>query len=309
MTVGAIGAGKWGANVVRTLDDLGALAAIAEADTSRLDELRAKYPDARITSEPWDVIGSDVDAVAIATPAETHFALAKQAIEAGKDVFVEKPITLDVAEAETLAAMAEERGRVLMVGHLLLYQPAIQWIKQALEEGLIGAPVGFHQERLNLGRARAVENVLWSIGVHDVAVALYLAGDAPEWVQASGQCILQPSIEDDFYLHMRFPGGVQAHVHTSWLWPERQRVLTVIGVDGMLVYDEIAQTVTHHRKRIDAALDNQDEGSEIAFSGSGQPLTLEMQHFLECVATRKTPISDGRSAVEVLRVLAEAGKA
>jgi predicted dehydrogenase len=249
-----------------------------------------------------------VPAVAIATPVPTHYPIAREALLAGKDVFVEKPITLSLAEAEDLAKLAKQLDRVLMVGHLLLYQPAIQWIKQYLAAGELGQVHSLHQQRLNLGRARAVENVLWSFGVHDVAVLLHLVGAAPTRIYATGQRVLQAKVEDDVYLHLGFPGGVQAHLHTSWLWPERRRGLTVVGSKGMLVYDEIAQTVTLHKKGITPELANRDEGAEVVFSGSGEPLKLELEHFLARVADRAAPLSDATSGVEVVRVLEEASR-
>jgi predicted dehydrogenase len=192
-----------------------------------------------------------------------------------------------------------------MVGHLLLFQPAVQWIKAYLDAGALGRVFAVYQERLNLGRARSVENALWSLGVHDAAVLLYLTGQPPCHVRATGQRILQPELEDDVYLHMRFPDGTQAHLHTSWLWPEKCRRLVVVGSDGMLVYDEADQSVTLHRKRIAPDLRSWDEGSELVFHGSREPLTLEAEHFLAGVQTgARSPLIDGTQGLAVVRVLA-----
>lgn len=304
MSVAVIGAGNWGKNLVANFQQLGALSAVAEASPALREGLAGKYPELPLYDDYQAVLVlPEVQAVAIATPVPTHFAIAKEALLAGKDAFVEKPLTLSLAEAEELAAIAEREGRVLMVGHLLLYQPAIQWIKAYLAEGKLGQLHSLHQERLNLGRARAVENVLWSFGVHDVAVLLHLVGSAPTDIAVTGQRILQPAVEDDVYLHLGFAGGVRAHLHTSWLWPELRRGLTVVGSEGMLVYDEVAQTVTLHRKGITPDLANRNEGSEVVFSGSGEPLKLELEHFLARVADRARPLSDAASGVEVVRVL------
>jgi predicted dehydrogenase len=254
------------------------------------------------------LLNAEIDAVSIATSAPTHFEIARSFLRAGKDVLVEKPITLSSEEAEALRDLAAENGRVLMVGHLLMYHPAVVAIRDAIEAGRIGKLLSLHQERLNLGRARAVENVLWSLGVHDVAVLLYLVGCGPESVEATGHAALQPTVEDDMYLHMRFPGGIQAHLHCSWLWPELRRRLTVVGTEGMLVFDEVEKTVVLHRKRIDERLENVNEGTETLFSGSAQPLTLELQHFLDRVRDRTMPRSDAASALEVVRVLEKASK-
>lgn len=309
MKVAAIGAGRWGRNIVRNLRDLGALAAVAEPDPATRDSLRADCPGVSFHDDYKSVLDSDVPAVAVATPAPTHYRVVRAALEAGKDVFVEKPITLASAEADELAALARERGRVLMVGHLLLYQPAVQWIRAHLASGALGRVHGLHQERLNLGKARSVENALWSLGVHDVAVLLHLVGEAPSTVRAEGQRVLQPDVEDDVYLHLDFPGGARAHLHCSWLWPEMRRRLTVVAERGMLVYDEKTQAVTLHDKGIGPDLASRDDGERVLFRGEGQPLRLELQHFLDRVADRKTPLSDGASAAEVVRVLERAGAA
>lgn len=301
-----LGAGGWGVNLVRTFRDLGALAAVVEIDPDRWAKIASEYPDVRVLTNPEEVWDSDWPAVVIATPAHTHYKLARQALAANKDVFVEKPMTLTGAEAEDLVRLARERERILMVGHLLMYQSAIQWIKEQLVRGLIGQVVGLHQERLNLGRVRSVENALWSLGVHDVAVLLYLVGRVPQRVRAFGQRVLQPTIEDDVYVTLEFHDNIVAHLHCSWLWPEKRRRLTIIGTTGMLVYDELQQTVTLHRKQISPELEIRDEGSEVVFVGDGQPLTVECQHFLDVLRTRSKPLSDGESGLQVIRVLEEA---
>jgi predicted dehydrogenase len=306
MSVGLIGSGGWGKNLARTLHELKALGGIAEVRPNLREQLQGVYPDVPLYADHRVLMASELPAVAIATPAATHFALAQEALLAGKHVFVEKPLALSSREAEELAALAEREGRVLMVGHLLLYQPAVRWIKEHLDSGRLGELWSLHQERLNLGTVRTVENALWSLGVHDVAVLLHLVGQAPERTQAAGQIALQPGIADDAYLHLAFPGGVRAHVHVSWLWPEKRRRLTVVGSERMLVYDEGTQTVTLHRKRIGDGLKPVDEGEEVVFQGAAQPLTLELEHFLTCIRDRRRPLSDGRSAVEVVRVLEEA---
>lgn len=308
MRTAVIGAGAWGKNIVRTLNEMSVLEAVAELSPDLRNDLAAAYPDVTLYDNIQSIVDSDIPAVFIAIPAPTHYEVAKALLEAGKDVFVEKPMTLSVEDSEELVYIAKENNRILMVGHLLLYQPAVKWIHDAIQSGAIGQLKSIHQKRLGLGRARNVENVMWSLGVHDVAVALYLVGKAPEKIEASGQRILQSNIEDDVYLHLAFPGGIQTHLHCSWLWPERERGLVVVGTDGMLVYNEIEQSVTLHRKSISSDLKNIDDGSETVYEGSGEPLKLELNHFLECVASRSTPISDGASGVEVIRVLQTASK-
>ena len=311
-TVAVIGAGRWGRNLVKNFHALGALGAIAETDPVLRATLAREYPTIPIYDGYSDILNGknhEIPAVVIATPVATHYALAKEAILAGKDVFVEKPMALSAEEAEDLERLAAQKDRILMVGHLLLYQPAIRFIKSYLDAGKLGAIYSLHQERLNLGRVRTVENALWSLGVHDVAVLLHLVGDKPSEVTAVGHRVLQPEIEDEVYLHLSFPGGVKAHLHVSWLWPEKTRRLVVVGSDGMLVYDELTQNVTLYRKTINPDLTNHDEGSEVIFKGGEEPLTLECRHFLDCVATRRKPISDGSNGVEVVRVLERATRA
>lgn len=308
--IAVIGAGNWGKNLVRTFAGLGVLSAIAEASDELRAELAKDYPQVDLHPDYSALLdAAEIKAVAIATPAPTHHAVAKVFLEGGKDVFVEKPMTMTAAEAENLVGIAEKNGRILMVGHLLLYQPAIEKIKSMLDEGAVGKVFTILQERKKLGRARKVENVLWSFGVHDVAVLLHLVGDAPTQVSAVGHCGLQPGlvIEDDVYLHLEFTNGIQAHLHNSWLWPEDRRCLTIIGAEGALVYNEIEQTVKLHRQSIDPeTLDITNEGVEIVHEGAKQPLEIELAHFLDCIKTRQNPKSDGRSGLEVIRILEKA---
>lgn len=304
MKIGIIGTGNWGKNLVRTLNDLKVLVATADQAEGLNDAVKREYPRINVYSDYQLILESDIEAVVIATPAPTHYRIVKEALLAGKDVFVEKPMTLSAAEATELADLAADRGKILMVGHLLLYQPAVQWIKEALGSGLIGQLTGLHQERLGLGRARETESVLWDLGVHDLAVILYLTGAKLLGSRIYGQQRLRKGIEDDIYLHLNFAGNIHAHLHTSWVWPERRRRLTITGTKGMLVYDEMEQTVTLHRKGINEKdLSNWDEGAEVVFKGDGLPLTREMEHFIDCVQNRRKPISDGYSGAAVIKVL------
>jgi len=304
--VAVIGAGKWGKNLVKNFYELGSLAAVVDEDESRLNKIGRDYRGVPLINNLNDLWKLDITAVAVATPAFTHCQIAKMALTRGKDVFVEKPFTLNAKDAEELVRFAENTGRILMVGYLLLYQPAIRWIKDCIVKNTLGKLYFLHQERLNLGRARAFENALWSLGVHDVAVFLDLVGMEPNEIKVIGQSVLQKGIEDDVYLHLAFSGGVKAHLHASWLWPEKRRRLTAVFEQGMLVYDEIAQTVTLHKKHINSNLENVDEGEEIVFKGASEPLKLELKHFIECCKTRQRPYSSGESAVGVIKILEEA---
>lgn len=308
MKVGLIGAGNWGKNLARTLYELEALGAIAEVRPETRAVLKELYPDVEIYSDHTDLLRSRIPAVVIATPAATHYDLAKAALEAGKHTFVEKPLSLSLSQAQELVQLANRQNLILMVGHLLLFQPAVQWIKGFLDSGELGRVFSLHQERLKLGTVRSVENVLWSFGVHDIAVFLFLIGEKPEKIGAFGQAVVQEGIEDDVYLHLRFPSGIGAHLHVSWLWPEKRRRLTIVGEKGMLVYDEGSGEVLFHHKFITPNLEHIDRGSEVVFKSDEEPLKLELQHFLECVAKGQKPLADGESALAVLWVLEEATK-
>ena len=306
--VAVLGSGVWGRNLVRTFHKLGALAAVADPASSVRREVAAQFPGVAVHADLASVLRSEVAAVGIATPASTHHAVVKEALLAGKDVFVEKPMTLRSVEAEELAYLAEREGRVLMVGHLLLYQPPIQYIAQQLKAGRLGQLYSLHQERVKLGRVRSVENVLWSFGVHDIAVLLHLVGCEPDTVRAVGQRVVQPGIEDDVHLHLTFGGDVQAHLHVSWLWPETRRRLTVIGSEGMLTYDEMSGAVTFHRKTVGPDLIHHDSGEEVVFSSKDDPLPLEIEHFIARVRDRGRPLSDGWDGMRVVRVLERAAE-
>lgn len=306
--VAVIGAGHWGKNLIKTFFELGELAAIVEADDKNFKAAKAAYPDIPLYRSYEDVVKSDIPAVAIATPAATHYEIARKALLNQKDVFVEKPLTLSVEEGKGLCELAADKGRILMVGHLLLYQPAIQTMKKMIEQGKIGRLFSLHQSRAKLGRVRSVENVLWSFGVHDIAVLLYLVGMHPERIEASGQRLLQKNIEDDVYVHLSFPNNIQAHLHTSWVWPEQERRLIVVGSQGMLIYEEQQQSVIFHDKGIHPDLTIRNDGSKKCFQGDQQPLKIELSHFLDCISTRRLPLSDGQSGVDVIRIIESANQ-
>ena len=306
--VAVLGAGRWGRNLVRGFGKLGVLRGIVDPEPRILDEMRSSYPDAWVSADMERAFGPGIDAVAIATPASTHANLTLQALAAGKDVFVEKPLAMTSADAGRMVGAAEADGLVLMAGHLLLYQPAIEFLHGYLNTGSIGKVVSLHQDRLNLGTVRTAENALWSLGVHDIAAILHLIGEDAIEVEAWGQRVLQPRIEDDVRLNMRFGGNREAHVHASWLWPERRRRLTIVGTDAMIVYDEEDQRVVLRRCHVVSDLTVEDEGSEVLFNGDPRPLKRELSHFLECVRDRTEPLSSGASAIPVVRVLEQASQ-
>ena len=303
-----VGAGNWGRNLIRNFHALGALAGVA--DSQEVLRQSAAEEFGCVTYQNFDEALDNTDAVVIATPASTHFALVRQALEAGKDVFVEKPMTLKAAEAAQLARLAEKRERILMVGHLLLYQPAITWMRDYLAAGEAGAVWHVATRRAKLGKARSEENVWWSFAPHDVSVILELLGRPKlTGVKAQGSACIQPGIEDNVDVLLTFASGQSAYIHSSWYWPLNERSTTVLCEKKMLVYNEVAQTVTVFDKGITAELSNWDDGAFVAEVTSAEPLRLECEHFLHCVSTREQPRSDGWNGVAVVEVLERAQQA
>lgn len=308
--VAVVGCGAWGRNHVRTFQELGALAGVVEVLPSLRERILEEYPGVPVWASMEQAF-AHADGIVVATPAPSHGALAARALEAGKGVLVEKPMTLGSREAQGLVGLAQRAGRPLMVGHLLMYQPAVRELKRLLDSGAVGRVLRIHQERLNHGRVRDTENVLWSLAPHDVAVLCQLMGGGPGSVRALGAAFLQPGIHDDIHLELGFSGGRSAHIHAAWYWPGKRRGLRILGDEGMIAYNESDQSLTLHRKRLaggepPAGLAPVDEGAERVYEGLGDPLRLEDQHFLDCLASNATPLSDGRCGVEVVRILEEA---
>jgi predicted dehydrogenase len=299
-----VGSGHWGKNLVRSFAQLGVLAGVVEVNPQLRESVKSQYPKISVFDDYSEALKANVSAVVIATPAPTHYSLAMAALQAGKDVFVEKPVTLKAKEATALAHYADEQGRILMVGHLLLYQPAIEWMKAYLAAGKAGKIKHISTHRLNLGKIRTKENVWWSLAPHDISVILDLL-DAPVLsnVQASGQTIVQPKIEDQVHVDLQFSSGQTAHIHCSWYWPYKDRKTVVIAERQILVYDEIAQSMTIHEKRFTADLAAVDLGIQSIAIASDEPLKLECEHFIDCIELRKKPISDGWNGVAVVDIL------
>ncbi|NEQ52617.1 MAG: Gfo/Idh/MocA family oxidoreductase [Leptolyngbya sp. SIO3F4] len=299
-----VGSGHWGKNLVRNFYELNSLAGVVEVSPSLQQRLQAQYPDVPIFTDYQKALATDISAIVLATPAPTHYALALTALEAGKDVFVEKPMTLRAEDARHLATYADNHNRILMVGHLLLYQPAIAWIRNYLNSGKAGQVQHVATHRLNLGKVRTTENVWWSFAPHDVSIILDLLGDPTmPTVQASGCSRLQSNIADEVHVDLTFESCQTAHLHCSWQWPKKERGLVVVATKQMLVYDEIQQSVSVHDKYIDTHLNAVDEGEKIMDIADEQPLKLECQHFLECLESRQQPYSNGWNGVAVVNIL------
>jgi predicted dehydrogenase len=321
-----IGAGYWGKNLVRNVARLGRLAAVCDTSEDIRARVAVDHPEVPVSGDLDGVLArDDVGAVMIAVPAPAHFAVARAALEAGKHVYVEKPITLDVEEAKTLVAMAKERDLRLMVGHLLLFHPCVDWLKDTIESGDLGRVLYLTSKRVNLGKVRSDENAMWSLAPHDVSVALHLLGGTPSAVSAQGFCYLQQrtGVEDVVFMTLRFADGRAAHIHVSWLDPHKERSLTVVGSRKMITFDDMSSSekLRIYDKGVDG-VDQLDQApayasyAELLTLRSGdvlipqvpmkEPLALLCQHFAHCVDTGETPLTDGAGGVEVLRVLAAA---
>jgi predicted dehydrogenase len=298
--IGQVGLGAWGKNLARNFDDLGDLAWLCDVDDGRRAEAAQRH-SARMTGDFDELLADDsLEAVVIATPVPTHYELARRALDAGKHVFVEKPAAMRGAEMEDLAELAEQRERVLMPGHLLLYHPGVQKLKEIVASGELGEVLYMYGNRQNLGTFRTNENALWSLGVHDLSVLLHLVDEEPAEVRAQGNAFLSQGVEDVVFCYLRFPSGKMAHMHLSWLDPHKIRRITVVGNDRMAVFDDMERerkiTVYENwRTRTGAIYSPQVDATE--------PLRLECRHFLSLVAGEGDPYKAARDAVPVVRTL------
>jgi predicted dehydrogenase len=315
--IGMIGAGNWGGNWVRTLAAMPdvELRWCCDLSETSLERMRRQFPGLRTTTRLEDVLeDSGVQGLVIASIAPTHFDVAKRALEAGKHVMVEKPMTLTAGDAHELTALAQRRGRVLMVGHLLEYHPAVLYIKDLIDKGELGEVHYLYSQRLNLGTVRADENAWWSLAPHDISVACRLLNARPLSVQCRGQNVVQPHIADVVFGTLEFPGGRLAHVHVSWLDPHKTRKLTVVGSRKMVVFDDTlpAYKITVYDKgiqvnpKIDSYADwiTMRQGDVVMPKvAATEPLLREAKHFIDCIHKQSQPISDGHAGALVVSVL------
>jgi len=306
------GLGYWGPNLARNFDELAELTWLCDLDEGLLDRYGARYPQANRTTDFAELVADpELDAVVIATPVPTHYGLAKQALEAGKHVLVEKPPAMHAAEMDELVALAAGRGLVLMPGHLLLYHPGVRKLKELIDSGDLGEVLCLYGNRQNLGIVRTNENALWSLGVHDLSVILYLIGEEPTEAVAHGNAFLTPGVEDVVFCYLRFPSGKIAHMHLSWLDPHKMRKLTVVGKEKMAVFDdmELERKVTIYEKAPWQTAENYGEWQTRTgdiFSpkiANDEPLRLECQHFLALVAGEGDAAQVARDGAVVVRAL------
>ncbi|MEG3639862.1 Gfo/Idh/MocA family oxidoreductase [Magnetococcus sp. PR-3] len=310
-----VGAGYWGKNLARVLHEKGCLAAICDPDHAGMaGKLAGEYQVPLFATLSESLAALDIKAMVIASPAVTHYQLVKQALEAGLDVFVEKPLALKEENAKELSQLADDKGRILMVGHLLQYHPVYLKLKEVLQKGDLGKLRYIYSNRLNMGKLRSEENVLWSFAPHDISMILDLVGEEPCDVSCQGHSFVSEDVADITLTHLQFTSGVRSHIFVSWLHPFKEQKLVVVCEEGMLVFNDTLswdEKLQLYRHKV-----NWDNGVPVAEKGTGElipvtqdePLGLELSHFHHCVTTRTTPRTDGWEGTRVLSVLNRAQK-
>lgn len=313
MRLAIIGTGNWGRNHARVFAELiGEADVVAcDLDADRLKALQDCHPGIHTVTDPGLVLADQgVAAVVIASPAVTHFTLARQALEAGKHVLVEKPLALALDEAAKLIALADRENKILMVDHLLEYHPAVEEMDLLIREGRLGEIYYLYSQRINLGVVRTEENALWSLGPHDISAFLFILEQEPVRVSARGGAYLQQGVEDVVFLDLEFADGVRAHAHLSWLDPQKVRRITVVGSKKMMVFDDMAeeklQVFDRYATPVDKGFQVHRGDGRVISVPPEEPLRKMATHFLDCIKSNTTPRSDGRGGLRVLRVLAAA---
>ena len=306
-----IGAGRWGKNHVRTLQELGVLGGIVESDQSRLDSFQTQYPDAKLFTKIDDALQEDFDGFTVATPVETHFEIAKMIIENNHHVLVEKPITLNTADAIILNELSKENSVNLMVGHVLLFHPAFRKIKNMLQNGIIGDLQYIYSNRLNLGTIRTEENVFWSLAPHDISLFQLLTESFPEKITCRGTDILQDGIHDSTITTLEYPGNVMGHIFVSWLHPFKEHRFVVVGSKGMIRFEdsEKEKPLIFYDKGVDW-----QAGKPIPRNGPTNviqyddmmPLTVELKYFVDHLDGNTIETANSQGAIEVMKILEKA---
>ncbi len=306
--VAVIGSGYWGKNLVRNFHELSALACVCDSREEPLKEAQQKY-GVRTCGNLGEILDdSGIQGVVIAAPAVQHYEIARRCLLAGKDVYVEKPLALHASEGQKLVDLARQRSRILMVGHILQYHPAILELKRLIREGELGRIQYIYSSRLNLGKLRTEENILWSFAPHDIAAILYLLDEEPSSIATHGGSYLNSGLVDTTLTTCDFKSGVKAHIFVSWLHPFKEQKLAIVGGRKMAVFDDVEKErkLVLYAHRIDwldrMPVVHKDEGVVVPLPKE-EPLRRECQHFLDCIATRQTPRTDGQSGVKVLEVL------
>jgi UDP-2-acetamido-3-amino-2,3-dideoxy-glucuronate N-acetyltransferase len=308
--IALVGCGYWGKNLCRNFHELGALFSVVDASKNGQITARSIAPDSQITNSIDDVLRNDqIQGVALATPAETHAELSIQAMQAGKDVFVEKPMALTLENAEKMKKVVEQTGQVLMVGHLLEYHPAVLKLGEMIASGELGKIYYIYSNRLNFGKVRTEENALWSFAPHDVAVILRLMGQAPLEVSACGGSYLTNGIADTTMSNLKFSDDSRAHIFVSWLHPFKEQRLVVVGDKKMAIFNDVAPfgeklQLYPQNVEFDGLIPIlKKEDAEFVDHANTEPLREECNHFLDCIQSRKQPLTNAQSGIDVLKVL------
>lgn len=307
--IAVIGCGYWGKNLVRNFYELNSLHSICDLEEKRFKDIQEKYPGVALYSDYRQLFNNpEIQAVVISTPAVTHYKIAKDALQANKDVFVEKPIALNYKDGEEIVLLAKEKNRIFMVGHILEYHPAIVKVKEMVHNGMLGNIKYIYSNRLNLGKFRTEENILWSFAPHDISVILDLLEEMPTQISAHGANYLDPKITDVTVTSLDFQSGVKAHLFVSWLHPYKEQKLIVIGGRKMAVFDNVNSRgkILLYNQKIDWIGRNpvpRPEGMEEIEVDGKEPLRIECEHFIECIVTRRKPKTDGQDGLRVLKIL------
>lgn len=316
--VGAIGCGYWGPNLIRNFIEISEteLVAIADLDRTRLKHMRARYPQiSHVTEDYHDFFQMDIDAVVISTPPPTHFAIASDCLRHGLHVLVEKPLAISSDESRQLIKLAEEYGRILMVGHTFEYNPAVHTLKEMINSGELGDIHYIDAVRVSLGLFHPTLNVIWDLAPHDISILIHLLGEAPYSVSTKGVACVQKDVEDIAYMTLMFPGNILSHIRVSWLDPCKTRRITVVGSKKMVVYDDVEshEKIKVYDKSVNA-IRRTDTFGEFQFAyhyGSivspfirfEEPLRLECLHFVECIQEGKRPLTDGANGLRVVEII------
>lgn len=308
MKIAVAGMGYWGKNLVRNFNQLGVLSTVCDSNPTVKNDLAEKFPGVEYEPDYTALLkNKSIDAIALATPAVEHYRMAAQALEAGKDIFVEKPLAIDVEDGSKLVDIANKYNRILMVGHILNYHPAVIRLKQLMQTGELGKIQYLYSNRLSMGKIRIEENILWSFAPHDISIILDLLGEMPEKVACHGGAYLSKDIYDVTMSEFSFPSGVRAHIFVSWLHPFKEQRLVVVGSEKMAVFEDTSveklRLYPHKiewKNQIPTAIQAKAEVVELP---AAEPLKSECEHFIACVATRKPPKTDGNEGLRVLKVL------
>jgi UDP-2-acetamido-3-amino-2,3-dideoxy-glucuronate N-acetyltransferase len=307
--VGVIGAGAWGKNLVRNFSQLGSLTMVCDSSSQAWSNVSQVDSEIQICSDVSEILNNPIiDAVAIATPAISHYHIAKEALLAGKDVFVEKPLALEVKEGQELVDISRQENRILMVGHILQYHPAVLKLKSLIEAGDLGRILYVYSNRLNIGKVRSEENILWSFAPHDISVILLLLGEMPQEISVHGGRYLQGHVEDVTMTSMSFGSGVKGHIFVNWLHPFKEQMLVIVGDKKMAVFDDVSKDrklvlYPHWIDWIDRIPVARKAEGEVLVIEEAEPLKEECRHFLKCIIDRQQPRTDGMEGLRVLRVL------